>query len=260
MASLWATAGCALATGGPNTATGVPMPVGQGKNWNLIFTDGFAGPGLDLQHWAPNRPGGPQNNMPYNTALEAAMYDPANVIVRNGAVTLNVTRVAGGDRFPFRSGVLQSSQLFNYTYGYVEARVKMSACHGCWPAFWLLEDNPNPYELSNTEVDIFEYFSTKRLRQPYFNFHWNKFGAELQIKRYGRKHHDYTRAFHTYGLMWRPGLMQVYLDGKPGPAMTGNLIPDVAMYPIFNMGIFRGGRPGKNAKMAIDYVRVWQRP
>lgn len=240
-------------------ASAVPKPLGQGVNWNLIFTDGFGGSTLNPTVWSPHRPGGPQVNMPYNVPIEAAIYDTSNVSLRGGSAVLQVTRV-GGARFPFRSGVLQSSQKFNFTHGYIEARVKVSACHGCWPAFWLLEDNPDPYALSNTEVDVFEYFSTKRLRQPYFNFHWNQYGAELNIRRYGKTKYDYTRKFHTYGLKWQPGLMRAYVDGRPGPAMIGPLVPNVAMYPIFNMAVFRGGRPGKNAKMAIDYVRAWQRP
>jgi beta-glucanase (GH16 family) len=243
----------------PLSAGALPMPVGQGKDWKLIFTEGFNDGALDPNVWQPNRPGGPQVNLPYNQSLEAALYDPANVSVRDGSAVLQVSHV-GGDRFPFRSGVIQSSQRFNFTHGYIEARVKVSACHGCWPAFWLLEDNVDPYAPSDTEVDVFEFFSTKRLRQPYFNFHWSQFGAELQIRRYGRPKFDYTRAFHTYGLKWQPGLMRPYVDGQPGPAMVGNLVPDVPMYPIFNMAVFRGGRPRKNAKMAIDYVRAWQRP
>jgi beta-glucanase (GH16 family) len=259
LASIFALSCVSIVMASPAQAAGLPTPVGQGKNWNLIFTEGFNAPVLDPNIWSPHRPGGPQLDHPYNVDLESARYDPGNVTLRNGSAVLGVTKVGGG-RFPFRTGVVQSSQRFNFTYGYIEARVKVSACHGCWPAFWLLEDSTDPFTASETEVDIFEFFSTKRLRQPYFNFHWNQFGAEMQIRRYGKPKFDYTRDFHVYGLHWQPGKMQVFVDGRPGPSMTGSLVTDVPMYPIFNLGIFRGGRPGKNAKMAIDYVRAWQRP
>ena len=258
LASLFALACASFAFAG--SAEAATNPVGQGSNWNLILDDGFDGDALNPGVWWPFRPGGPIFDLPFNPPLESARYSPENVAVHDGTALLRVSRDKTSHRFPYRSGVIQSSGLFKFTYGYVEARVKLPRCFGCWPAFWMLEEPTAPREPSNTEVDIFEFFSTQRLRQPYFNFHWNQFSAEAGIQRYGRKKADYTRGYHTYGLLWKKDLMQVFVDGRPGPNMSGGLVPDVDMYVLLNLAVFRGGRPRPNSRMAVDYVRVWQRP
>jgi beta-glucanase (GH16 family) len=253
-----ALAGAASAAAAP-AAVGTPMPLGRGANWNLIMNDDFNGDSLNQNLWSPFRPGGPIFNLPFNPNLESARYSPQNVSVSNGNARLTVTSGAGR-RYPYLTGVMQTAWLFNYTYGYIEARVKFPRCSGCWPAFWMLQQTTDPKILSETEVDIFELFGTQYFRHPYFNFHWNTFGAETGIQRYGRPNIDYTRGYHTFGLLWERGMMRVYVDGHPGPAMTGTLVPDVPMYPIMDLAVERGLRPHLNSQMLVDYVRVWQRP
>ena len=71
-------------------ATPAPvLPFGQAGNWSLIFSDEFDGTTLDISKWRANWLGGSDTatTPPINSA-ELSCYNPANVLVRNGILTL----------------------------------------------------------------------------------------------------------------------------------------------------------------------------
>lgn len=230
-------------------------------DWNLAFHDEFNGYFIDGKKWSRQRGHKYKYGSPFNRAIESAAYANRNVTQNKGSAVLTLKRrsAKGYSRFPYSSGLLQTGARFAFRYGYVEARVKIPSCSGCWPAFWMLEDPPD--SKWPPEIDVFEFFNTARDKRPYFNFHYADQGKHRQIgiKKYGEPTVDYTRGFHTFGMLWTPETIQVFVDGQPGPTYNDpSRIPSKASYLIFNLALQRGKRPRSGSKMLIDWVRVWQ--
>jgi hypothetical protein len=108
---------------------------------NVIFFDDFTGTALGSQWVAMNRAGDYSNN-------EQECYNPSQVSVGNSnlVITSIAQTSACGDanhspsQFPTLSGMVQWAT-FNFTYGTVEFRAKMTGGQGTWPAIWMLGSN-----------------------------------------------------------------------------------------------------------------------
>jgi beta-glucanase (GH16 family) len=156
------------------------------------------------------------------------------------------------DAMAYRSGAIQTYKKWQQTYGYFEARVKMSSAKGTWPAFWLMPDrvqygndeyarstvgNLTTYGDENAandlslpmgnEIDVFEHMATWKnattgLTRSHHGYFWGYddfqsyggwgIGAETPAPV------DFTYAnpdtqFHTFGVYWAPGEMRFYVDG-----------------------------------------------
>ena len=61
------------------------------------------------------------------------------------------TVMSNGQEFDFTGGTISTGNIFNYTYGYAEARIKLPSTVGSLPAFWGLYTGWPP------ESDIMEY-------------------------------------------------------------------------------------------------------
>ncbi len=224
----------------------------------MIFSDEFSGSSVDSTKWSTLRGGlvWPYGD-PYNPPIEDAFYKRANTTVRDGNAVLTLKKESTNG-YPYTSGVLHSGNNFSYKYGYVEARVKVPKCSGCWPAFWMLDapvDDHWP-----PEIDIFEFFDSLNDPHPHFNYHWADNGhKQFGIKQFGSSNVDYTADYHTYGLYWDANRVQVYIDGVPGPAYTDSaFVTKVPNYVIFNFALQKGKTPPSGQEMLVDYVRVWQ--
>lgn len=242
----------------PETPPATPTPIGIGGTWNMIFNDEFSGSSIDATKWSTLRGGlvWPYGD-PYNPPIEDAFYKRANSTVRDGNAVLTLKKETSNG-YPYSSGVIHSGNHFSFKYGYVESRVKVPKCSGCWPAFWMLDTPVDDHW--PPEIDIFEFFDSINDPHPYFNYHWADNGhKQLGIKQIGSSARDYTDTFHTYGLMWTASKVQVYLDGVPGPAFTDpRFITQARNYVIFNFALQKGKTPPSGQELLVDYVRVWQ--
>lgn len=235
--------------------------VKDAADWKLIFHDEFNGAFLDGRKWSRLRGNHHKYGSPFNRRIESAAYNARNATQRNGSAVLTVKRRPAENypRFPYSSGMIQSGPRFSFRYGYMEARVKVPRCSGCWPAFWMMENPPD--SKWPPEIDVFEYFDTARDGRPHFNFHYVDKGKHRQIgiKKYGEAGVDYVGGWHTYAVLWTPETIQVYVDDVAGPTYNdASRIPDRAYYVIFNLAVQRGKRPRSGSKMLVDWVRVWQ--
>lgn len=242
----------------PEEPPAAPAPLGIGGTWNMIFNDEFSGTEIDSTKWSTLRGGlvWPYGD-PYNPPIEDAFYKRANSTVRDGNAVLTLKKEASNG-YPYSSGVIHSGNHFSFKYGYVESRVKVPKCSGCWPAFWMLDTPVDDHW--PPEIDIFEFFDSINDPHPYFNYHWADNGhKQLGIKQIGSPTTDYTQTYHTYGLMWTSSKVQVYLDGVPGPAFTDpRFITQARNYVIFNFALQKGKTPPTGQELLVDYVRVWQ--
>jgi beta-glucanase (GH16 family) len=235
----------------------VPAPQGPSGSWSLAWHDEFNGTSLDRHKWQPNRSGESSGDAPFQNSDEAAWFSPSNVTVADSNLTLTLQRGSkdfGDTTYPYRTGVAETTPSFLVKPGaYVEARIKVPECDGCWPAFWLV-----PHDQWPPEIDIFEFFGTHHDQRPSFNYHPPD-GGQTGPKHYGPKGTDYRNTFHVYGLEWDGDQAIPYVDGQafPGVAATENMT-SLPLMMILNLSVQAGHEPSPGAQMQVDWVRVWR--
>lgn len=248
-------------TGGGTTPppTTNPVPLGVPGNWKYKFGDEFEGTSLDLNKWQPNWLG------PSNTAItkpvndtEMSCYDPRQVSVGSGVLSLDLAQkscTANNDiTYGYSSGLINSYSHYQFTYGYIEARMWLDGTGGAptnWPAFWANGTGNWPV---TGEIDVMEGLGSGA-KPICWHFHYSG-GApggcvDLQPGNTG---------WHVFGADWQPGSITFYYDGvEVGKTTMG--VTSSPMYLIANHGISSqyGGPAKAPSKIQVDYIRAWQR-
>ena len=243
-------------------------------DWKMTLDEEFNGDKLDPKIWVT----GYHFTDIINHELQA--YVPENVTVANGVCTIKVEKRTAvnqdmwghtGATQPYASGAITSMGKWTQTYGYWEARVKMTGSPGTWPAFWMLADRGEKVTNMNdrlgyvdkgmgrgAEIDIFEFMpwwkSTKGLFQSHSGIIWS-YGPTTPKDPAPHSHGSYALAndgygpgelfypkadseFHTYGVYWAPTDLIFYVDSKAvyrvhDPAH----IPNCPEYVLFNVAL-----------------------
>jgi hypothetical protein len=151
-----------------------------------------------------------------------------------------------------------------FLYGYTEARIQIPPGQGLWPAFWLMPESTITTGVdhdANGEIDVMETLDGDP-STVYGTVHRN--GAFQQSVLHTGI--NLSAGWHTFGVDWEPDHMTWYLDGQAyGTVTNASLIPNEAMYPIFDLAVGGswGGPPNAStpfpATMNVDYVRTWQK-
>jgi MYXO-CTERM domain-containing protein len=226
--------------------------------WQLTFQDEFDGGQVDTTKWVKRYKWGEAQ---INGELQAYVDDA--FAVQNGILAIvgdKRTASYAGQTFQYASGVLCS--VLEQTYGYFEARLKVPAGQGMWPAFWLLGKNGST---GVNEVDIHEILG----HQPstvYMTVHWGTdYGVGHQSDGSSWPGPDFSADFHTFGLEWNSDAIIWTIDGVEHKRHTGAGVPQVDMYIILNLaigGTWPGAPDGTTAfpgLYQLDYVRAYSR-
>jgi beta-glucanase (GH16 family) len=184
--------------------------------------------------------------------------------------------VSGSGTCQYTSARMITHGKATFTYGRVEARVKVSGTKGLWPAFWMLGanifDNGTPWP-NTGEIDIMEHLG----REPntaYQTIHGpSYFGAGGIGAPYALPGGaDYMNAFHTFALDWDSkgmkftvdGVSVITIDKATVEATRGPWVFDHPFFIILNNAV-GGDWPGPPdastvfpQRMLVDYVRVYQ--
>jgi beta-glucanase (GH16 family) len=271
------------------------IPVGQTGNWNMIFNDEFDATSLDLTKWIMCNPSFASSCNPWNNEKEkfnVAATNNANVMENNGALHLITTKDANGQIW---SGMISSGpNKFNYnlpgytgfqfTYGYVEGKVKTPKGAGFWPSMWMLPDQDKYGGWPGSgEYDIFE-IAGNNPQNVYMTEHdgQNAGPGDSAMTTIADSSADY----HVYGFEWAPDHLAWYIDGiqarpmicttayaqaNPGKCNTYRNAAAIKNYPFYVIANFSVGGDwpplagGPNAStifpasMDIDYIRIWQK-
>jgi beta-glucanase (GH16 family) len=225
--------------------------------WTLKFEDEFSGPTLrDI--WTPHQY--------WDTGATVGEgdeeSDPANVQVSDGSLRLTAQNERKFGK-TYTGALVQTGGIrgrtgrtFSFLYGYAEARIRIPAGQGLWPAFWLM---PASYNDTNGEIDIVD------------NGTGNPNVLHGTAIVHGRKdQHQHPQelsgGFHTFAVDWQADHITWYVDGKPWTRTTDrSLICAEAMYPIFDLAVGGdwGGPPNTSTRfpavMEVDWIRVWQK-
>ena len=168
----------------------------------------------------------------------------------------------------YTSGRIQTKGLYESRYGQIEARIKLPAGQGLWPAFWALGDGAWP---AAGEIDLME-----NLGNDPFTIIGSIHGPEAGSRHgYAISAKDHSRvslaaAFHVYGVEWSPTKIVFTLDGAPYATRTPSDLSsneswvfNKPFYLLLNLAV-GGTWPGSPnassrfpATMLVDWVRVY---
>ncbi|MFD5831504.1 discoidin domain-containing protein [Lentzea sp. NPDC060358] len=269
-------------TGGA-PVTPPPLPPNPSFPGRLVWSDEFtlpAGTAPDASKWQPETGPGVNNELQYYTNNNNARHDG------NGNLVLQARRevtpgsacpvdpVSGSGTCQYTSARLNTYGKFSFTYGRVEARIKVSSTQGLWPAFWMLgadffdQRRPWPY---TGEIDIMEHVGKEpnrvysTLHAPAYNGAGG-YGSPLDLGQ------PASSAFRTFAVEWDSSHMTFSVDGTRFFTVDRDVLettrgPWVFDHPFFiiinnAVGGDWPGPPGAGTQlpqdMVLDYVRVYQ--
>lgn len=230
--------------------------------YSLVWNDEFEGNALGSS-WTYEI----QNAGWVNNELQKYVNDGAVTTVSKGTLKINLMK-SGSD---INSARIYAKKSTGWKYGYVEARIKLPAGKGTWPAFWMMPVNFKSWP-ADGEIDIMEEVG----HDPnviHSTIHCTKYNNGGTAKETGYKSVSTSQsAFHTYAMEWTATAMTFYVDGTTiltynNDGSGVNAWPfDNPFYVILNLawGGSWGGQQGVDesvlpATMEVDYVRVFQK-
>ena len=257
----------------PWLGTRPPVP----GDWVQTLSEEFDGNAPDETRW---------NVHASNFWDKRTHFTRENAIVRDGLLRLRYERKPGfqnddpSDRSsvsntPWACGILTSEGKWTQRYGYFEARMKLPRAPGLWPAFWTMPDRGpdtpgEPWRRSDThdggmEFDIMEHLTGWGPHRFNIACHWDGYGKDHKaIGTSGVYLEPDAEGFIVVGLLWLPGHVSVWGNGRELARWENERVSSVPAYVIFYM--VSGG--WDNAPFdpkalpddfTIDWFRAWRR-
>lgn len=246
------------------------------KGYHLVFEDRFDETELDRSRWNVelHEPGW------VNGELQEYVDSPKNISVRDGKLLIRPIKTVHGDSSVFyTSGRITTQYKHDFIYGLFEARLRVPKGKGFLPAFWLMTTDEDRYGQwpECGEIDIMEIWGS-RTGTSHGTIHYGLPHEERQGTVTLEKG-NFAGEFHDFALLWEPGLLLWYVDGRPfyeekrwfsaGPDGVKKPYPapfDHEMYLILNLAVGGSwvGYPDETTDFAhaafeVDYVRVYQK-
>ena len=198
-----------------------------------------------------------------------------NSRTENGVLVIELREEAFDDK-AFTSARLKTQGLQEFHYGRIEARIKVPAGAGTWPAFWMLgsgfeQDSADPAKQWPTigEIDIMEY-TGKEPDLILGTVHGPGYAGAGGKSKWFRQDFDIADDWHTFAIEWSEGRIEWFFDGERYYELTPeNLgqrqwVFDAPFFIILNLahGGTLGGVIDSELEYPIpylvDFVRVYQ--
>ncbi len=249
----------------------------ESREWELVWSDEFeaeANASVSSENWTCEVGGHGWGN----NELQYYTTSPDNVS-HNGDGQLVITAMRGQPednrtcwygQCAFTSARCTTQDKFEFTYGRVEARLKLPYGPGIWPAFWMLgADFPEVGWPNSGEIDIMENIG----REPntlYGTVHGPGYSGASGIGGHIVRDEPLAADFHVYAIEWDPQVIRWYIDGELFNTFSVNSLRnqkwvyDHDFFMIMNVAV-GGDWPGHPdtttefpQQMLVDYVRVYQ--
>lgn len=233
---------------------------GQSQTWGLVWSDEFNGTTIDNSNWKfeTGAGGWGNNELEYYTAR------PENAQLHHGNLLI-IAKKESYNGSAYTSARIKTQGLKNWTYGKIEARIKLPQSKSIWPAFWMLGENITQVSWPQCgEIDIMEHINKATVANG--TIHWDNNGHA----QYGGDTACDVEKYHVYGVEWDQQAIKWTLDGKKyWDANISNGINGTSEFhqPFFillNMAVggnWPGNPDGTSVfpdTMFVDYVRVYQ--
>jgi beta-glucanase (GH16 family) len=237
------------------------------EGWTLIWQDEFDGEVLDPSRWEAEIGGHGWGNNEWQFYTDR----PENVRLEDGLLVIEA-RDEFFVRRNYTSARIKTQGLFSFTYGRVEARMKLPYGQGIWPAFWMLgEDITHTPWPASGEIDIMEHIG-RQPRYIYGTVHGPGYSGGGGVGHFTTfPQGTLSEEFHTYAIEWDPGEIRWYVDDEQFFKLTPAQVPgewvfDKPFFMLINLAV-GGNWPGYPDDsttfpqfLTVDYVRVYQRP
>lgn len=260
-----------------------PQAAPQGA-WRLVWSDEFqgaAGAPIAGGRWTFDLGDGcGSGNCGWgNQEKQWYTSDPANAsLTGDGMLAIVARRASAGSTCyygpcRYTSAKVKTSGRRSVRHGRVEARIRLPAGQGLWPAFWMLGDDIASVGWpASGELDIMEHHGSmpgnvsSAMHGPGYN------GDAAIWRAYTPAGANFTTGFHVYAVEWDSSAVHFFVDEVEHFAVTraqvearGTWAFDRPFYIILNLavgGTFDGDPKSDDvlpATMLVDYVRVFER-
>src|SRR5690554_3812882 len=247
------------------------------QNWELVWSEEFNYTGFpdaskwSFVDWAPG-----------NVNNELQRYVPnrwENARVENDALVIEAHR-DWHNGSEYSSARIHSSGKASWTYGRIEARIKLPGGWGTWPAFWMMPEDPTRFGFNEEEgwywpncgeIDIVEYVGHDpgwvhgSVHSLWYNFKYN-------TQRTGKTYvGNAESAFNLYAIEWFPDRIDYFVNNQKYYTVYNDNAGwqswpfDDDFHIILNLAVggVWGGSQGVDPniwprRMEVDYVRVYK--
>lgn len=240
----------------------------EAKGYTLTWADEFDGDTLNEAYWTHQVGNGGSEGIYGWGNNEKQVYRAESTSLADGIMTITAS-IQGS--YICSSRIITRDK-FEFTYGRVEARMKLPAGQGFWPAFWLLPSEDNPYGSWPTsgEIDIME--ARGRVTNTVSGALHYGTPHQYQTQSYIMEQGETIMNWHVYALEWEEDEIRWYCDDElyfTATTWSSNAAEypapfDSDFYILFNLAV--GGTFDNNlqptidmypAEMKVDYVRVY---
>ncbi len=267
-------------TGGPRELTAAPE--GFVLVWEDNFDENSLGSKWNEMNWNSGHVNNEkQNYRPGSQAITAADGSTMHTAeIKDGKLVITCFKGADGKIYSGRMDSHDASANHSgyaaWRYGYMEARIKLPAGRGTWPAFWMMPEGVNWSDENWPrcgEIDIMEEVGSdpnQCVCSLHAEGHYHANGTQVSAS----KHVDNMEGgWITYAMLWDNDNISMYANGQRILSYNNdhrgfvNWPYDRPYYITLNLawGGDWGGAKGTDesvlpVSMEVDYVRVYQLP
>jgi beta-glucanase (GH16 family) len=235
--------------------------------WQLAWSDEFTqanGTSPDSSKWTNDIGGGGWGNgeLQYYTARTN------NARIENGQLVIEA-KAENYNGSSYTSARLLTQNKWAWTYGRMEARIKIARTQGIWPAFWMLGTNiPTAGWPACGEIDIMECIGSEP-KKVYGTIHGPGYSGGGSVGGSYTFVPDVADDFRIFAVEWTTNQIKWFVDGTNyftvTPASLGGNTWVFDHHHFFLLNVAVGGAwPGYPdgttilpQKMLVDYVRVY---
>ncbi|MBI3853221.1 MAG: glycoside hydrolase family 16 protein [Verrucomicrobia bacterium] len=248
-------------------------PAQTAGDWRLVWADEFQqadGSAPDPAKWVYDLGGGLWGN----NELQIYTDRRVNSRIEGGKLIIEARREtltgADGVKRNYTSARLKTLGKVSWTFGRMEARIKVPRGQGIWPAFWMLGTNITTVDWPACgEIDIMENIGREPLT-IHGTIHGPGYSGGGGIGGAITNRVSVAGDFHLFAIEWEPALIRWFLDNKLYFTVTTTNLPAGAKW-VFDHNHFLllnvavgGDWPGNPdastsfpQRMEVDYVRVY---
>ena len=245
------------------------------SKYTLSFHDEFDGNSLNEEYWSYQIGTGKEYGIDGWGNQEAQSYQKENIMVKDGRLLITAKKESKDGR-DYTSGRIRTYQKVAFTYGRIDARIRLPSYPGLWPAFWMLP-NTNKYGSwpNSGEIDIMEA-KGRVPKETSSAVHMASLNNSHTYSTGKNSLDDSTSIseYHVYSFVWEKNDMRFLCDEIEYYRLRKNALRnymgedgqpfDTDFYLLLNLAV--GGHfdnyllPEDKtlpASMEVDYVRWW---